>query len=377
MAFGKSADFEAGSRQMSKDWVPPGKLHTTLEGPDGVYEVWRGNLADPAIKQLNSRIQILVSMFIEGGSYIGSRPDSDGSDLDLSDADRWTFFSLYRKEPSPEDSSRFSYTFIGYSTIYRFYYFTPLTPPASPQEWELPKGDKDLSELPCRTRLSQFIILPPFHGKGNGQRLYNTIFDYYQKHEPTQEFTVEDPNEAFDDLRDLCDLAFLQKNPDFKALRLDLKVRLAKEGSVPKLVEGADKLESIRSQTKIAPRQFGRVLELYLMSQLPESVRANMEAETKSLTPTKEDKYVRKLWELLVKQRLYKHNRDVLSQIEKNERIEKLDETLRGVELEYARLLAAFDRSQKHAQGVASPNGKRKLDGEEEPPSKKARVEDA
>ncbi|KAM0248488.1 hypothetical protein ACHAP5_003434 [Fusarium lateritium] len=379
IAFAKSSDFEDSSKQMGDNWTPPGKLHTTFDSPDGQYEIWRGNLADPAIKQLNSRLQLFVPLFIEGGTYIGQDPDEDSSELDLSDADRWTFFALYQKR-KVEDKT--AYVFVGYSTIYRFWYFQSPTPPASPQsgEWELPTGSVDLGELPSRTRLSQFVILPPFQGKGNGARLYKTIFEHYHKIPQTYEFTVEDPNEAFDDLRDICDLQFLRTMPEFNKLRVDTKVAIPKKGTLPKLIVGSEKLEAIRLEAKIAPRQFGRVLEMHLMSQLPESVRPTMAIDEDKSTATNADKHQQKVWSLIVKQRLYRHNKDLLSQIEPAERVEKLEDTLQGVGLEYARILAALERSEKHAHGQSTANGKRKLDTEDDEQgssSKKARVDDA
>ncbi|KFA48170.1 hypothetical protein S40293_06895 [Stachybotrys chartarum IBT 40293] len=369
VAFTKDSDFEESSRQLVDNWSPPGTRHAVIDGHDGKYEIWRGSLKDRAVQQLHSRVQIFVPLFIEGGSYIGQRPDADpsesgGTELDLSDADRWTIFFMYKTRPSTEDPNRTSYTFVGYSTIYRFYYFQPSTPPPSPKEdWELPKGDFDLAKLPCRTRLSQFVILPPFQGKGNGAKLYNTIFDYYYQHPQTHEFTVEDPNEAFDDLRDACDLAFLRTIPGFNKLRLNTSVTLPKSGPVPRLIAGGENIETLRLETKIAPRQFARVLEMHLMSQLPASVRPSMSLEDDVPSPTTSDKHQERLWALIVKQRLYRHNKDLLSQIDTQERIEKLQETLGSVELEYARLLAAFDRAQKHSQAQSSKttNGKRKV----------------
>ncbi|KAL7789924.1 acyl-CoA N-acyltransferase [Trichoderma ceciliae] len=378
VAFVKGSDFDKTSQQLVDDWSPPGALHDAFEGPDGQYEIWKGHLLDPAVKQLNSRIQILVSLFIEGGSYIGHDPDPDTSELDLSDADRWTFFFLYRKQKPVDDQGKSAYTFVGYATVYRFFYFQPPpTPPASPAEsWELPTGDLDLSQLPCRTRLSQFVILPPFQGKGVGARLYKTVFKYYHDHPQTHEFTVENPNEAFDDLRDNCDLAFLRTMPEFRELHLDTKVTVPKSGPLPRLIAGAENLERIRLLAKIAPRQFSRVLEMHLMSQLPLSVRPTMSLDDDVPSPTAGDKHREKLWRLIVKQRLYRHNKEVLSQIDLPQRIEKLSETLGSVELEYARLLAAHDRAMKYSD---PSNGKRKLDETlaEATSSKRARVEDA
>jgi histone acetyltransferase 1 len=378
VAFAKGSDFDNSSQQLGDNWSPPGALHDAFDGPDGQYEIWKGSLVDPAMKQLNSRIQILVPLLIDGGTYIGEKPESDSPELDLSDADRWTFFLLYRKQKSVDDPEKSSYTFVGYATVYRFFYFQPPpTPPASPAEnWELPTGHMDLSQLPCRTRLSQFIILPPFQGKGSGARLYNTVFKYYHGHPQTHDITVENPNEAFDDLRDTCDLAFLRTMPEFRELRLDTKVTIPKSGPLPLLIAGAENLEGIRLQAKIAPRQFYRVLEMHLMSQLPKSVRPTMSFDDDVPFPTAADKHKEKLWQLIVKQRLYRHNKEALVQIPVSDRIDKLSDVLGGVELEYARILAAHDRAMKHSN---PSNGKRKLDASpaEASSSKKARVEDA
>ncbi|GJN68978.1 histone acetyltransferase 1 [Purpureocillium lilacinum] len=347
---------------------------------NGQYEVWRGSLDDAAVRQLNTRVQIFVPLFIEGGTYIGQDTESESPDINISDADRWTLFFLYKTQPSDIEPGKKSYIFVGYSTVYRFFFFQPPTPPQSPREdWELPEGHMDLAELPCRTRLSQFIILPPFQGQGNGHLLYKTIFDYYHKHPQTHEFTVENPSEVFDDLRDICDLTFLNTMPEFQALRLDSSVTIPKSGPMPALILGADTLEDVRKKAKIAPRQFARVLEMHLMSQLPPSVRPSLDLDAIVPEPTKADKHKERLWQLIVKQRLYKHNRELLAQIDQSERIEKLRETLTGVELEYARVLAAHERAMSHAE--TSPrresNGKRKLDeAEAAEPSKKARVED-
>lgn len=59
---------------------------------------------------------------------------------------------------------------------------------------------------------------------------------------------------------------------------------------------------------------------------------------------------------MLVKQRLYKRHRDMLIQIDKDERVVKLDETLQNVEEGYDVLLKAFDERASKVSG----NGKGK-----------------
>jgi histone acetyltransferase 1 len=358
-------------------WTPSGKLHSTIKAPDGIYEVWKGSLAEAGIKQLVSRIQIFVPLFIEGGSYIGR--DVEGNELDNeSDAARWTIFFLYRKSESPGVSDKSSYVFVGYSTIYRFFYFQPPTPPSTPpDDWDLPSEPIDLSQLPCRSRLSQFVILPPFQGKGIGARLYNTIFQYYLNHPQTRELTIEDPNEAFDDLRDLCDLTYLRTLPGFANLKINSKVAINKIGPAPKDILDVAEMEKLRQQAKIAPRQFARVTEMHLMSKLASSVRPGITMGPPTGGGSAAQKHEYKLWQLLVKQRIYRQNKDTLGQLEIPERVEKLEETVRSVEFEYARLLEKHSRISNHSVSDAA-NGKRKLVDDGAPGSsyKKARFDD-
>ena len=374
VAFGTEADFVEGAKQLSPDWTPPGELHKTIRDKGVTYEIWRGTLEDAAVKQMINRIQVLALLFIEGGSAIvdetNMRPNpSDG---------RWTIFFLYRRDASAEDPSKAAYTFIGYSTIFRFFYMAKDAAPTPPgTELELPRSDFDLAQLPCRSRLSQFLILPPFQGAGNGARLYETIFDYYYHHKPTKMLTIEDPNEAFDDLRDVCDLTFLRTLPEFAALRLRKDYQVPRKGVVKRDFLDLEAIGRLLKQSKMAERQFMRCVEMHLMATLPDSVRPSIpeRGAPPKPRPTAVDRHVYELWRLWVKMRLYVHNRDALGQLEHGERVEKLNETLDNVEFEYVRILSICDRRPKAAGGA----GKRKI-GEtemaERTASKKARVED-
>jgi histone acetyltransferase 1 len=86
---------------------------------------------------------------------------------------------------------------------------------------------------------------------------------------------------------------------------------------------------------------------MYLLGQIPQSHRAAGNPNIARLLVKKSratDENDRRYywWRMLVKQRLYKHHRDTLIQLEMDERIEKLDETLRNVEEGYENLLRAF-----------------------------------
>lgn len=358
VAFQKKKDFEDAIRQTRPDWTPPGELATTFTKDGETYEVWKGSLADPAVRQLVKRIQIFVPLFIEGGTYIHT---------DEPDDDRWTIFFLYQKKPVAGETDRVSYIFNGYSTIYRFVLYQTPTPPASPskagletrlEDLELGKVDFDLSQLPRRTRISQFIILPPFQKKGLGHKLYNIIFQDYFNQPQTVEITVEDPNEAFDDMRDVGDLLFLRKQPEFNALRIDTSIVIpGREGVAPNNVVDRAAAEAARQKFKIAPRQFSRVLEMQLMSKLPDSVRPGMDTERTTPRPTKEEKHEYRLWQLLVKQRVYRHNKDALGELEIPERVQKLNETIDSVAFDYARLLL---KAEQFKEDTASSNGAEK-----------------
>lgn len=393
-AFEKSSVFEAAVGDAAyASWTPPGELWQSLEAKGKIYEVWKGSLADLAVKQLVRRIQILVPFFIEGGTLI---------DLEEPDSllERWTVFFLYEKSTNPAPGVS-GYTFMGYSTVYRFYFHQTLTPPSSPPTEQTISGntykqrinrpadlefdltDSTTSEYSflrhtCRSRISQFLILPPFHGGGNGSRFYNSIFDYYFKEPETIEITVEDPNEAFDDLRDLNDLARLRKVPAFADLKINGKVVVRTKGPVPKDIVDAKTLQKIRKDIKIAPRQFARLVEMHLLSQIPTSIRQSLLPQQPTKIPDRQAReHEYHLWQILTKQRLYRHNRDSLMQLDRTERIEKLEDALGNVEADYARLLRAFDErnGKDGASNGASSNGKRAspMIEEDEPSAKKIR----
>jgi histone acetyltransferase 1 len=369
VAFAKDQDYSAALSQASENWTPPGEKIAAFEAKDGSYEVWQASFVHEEIRQFIKRFQILVLMFIEGGSYILNGTNDDDPTLD-----RWTAFFLYQKRPALSDPSQQEYHFAGFSTVYRFFPVETLTPPASPSNGEqshqsslddfnFKSGDFSLFSLPCRTRISQFVILPPFQGRGLGGNLYSAIYQNYLQHAETLELTVEDPNEAFDDMRDLADLTFLRTTPEFGSLKLDKSVVLPRKGAAPRNIVDLAESEKVRRKYKIAPRQFYRVLEMDLMSKLPDAVRPGIttDANGKMAVP-RGDAHLYKLWQLLVKQRLYRHNKDALIQLEHTERLEKLTETLASVEFEYMRLLALLEQRSATTPS-ATANGKRKVDG--------------
>ncbi|KAI1373424.1 acyl-CoA N-acyltransferase [Hypoxylon crocopeplum] len=398
VALQSKQDFDQALKSIPDDWTPPGTLVKSFEKNGDLYEIWHGNLADLAVVQLVRRIQITVLLFIEAGSYVGI--DAEGNDEPDYSLARWSVFFVYKKAVNPEAANQPQYTFQGYATVYKFWMFQQPTPPSSPgntpNNWELPEGDYPLNNLPHRLRISQFVILPPFQKKGIGASLYDCIFELGMKTTFTKEVTVEDPNEDFDLLRDLCDLKYLRKNvPEFAKLEINPDVRVPEKGGY--LHNNTDislsphdslsndgivniaKLEELRIKHKIAPRQFWRLVEMHLMSKLPDSVRPQADAVVSNPKASKADKHIYTLWRLLLKQRLYRRNRTILGEFEITERILKLNETLDNVEWEYCRILDRLDSKLPVANDPVVANDKRKSNGDagaRSPPRKKARVSD-
>ena len=190
------------------------------------------------------------------------------------------------------------------------------------------------------------------------------------------EITVEDPNEAFDDLRDYCDYRYLLENGAFAKISLktdiDPKLSARKIGvRVPtsKLLD-MSLLETLRKQNKIAPRQFYRLVELYLLTKIaPHNRQAGIARLTQRARATDPNDRAFYYWRLLVKQRIYKKNKDVLMQLDRGERVDKVEQTVGEVAGDYERLLRGMEKWQGGEVSGASERRdrkKRKVVDEEE-----------
>ncbi|KAI5987564.1 acyl-CoA N-acyltransferase [Pisolithus albus] len=274
------------------------------------YEVYHATLDDPEFKEYHRRMQIFILLYIEAGSYINDEEEG------------WEFVVLYEKRKRTDGTP--TYHFVGYSSLYNFYCF--------PER--------------VRLRLSQFVILPPYQRQGHGSELYKAIYHYVLSRPAVSELTVEDPAEAFEDLRDRNDLRMLLTHEQFmregfgdsgvtsshgggRVMKAKSRTRtqLAPLGNKGKGKMGppVDRAwaERWRKDLKIAGRQFHRLVEMLVLLHLdPVDVRAE------------------RAFRLQVKERLYRFNFEVLAQLEKEERLEKLEETFQSVRDDYLRILA-------------------------------------
>ncbi|KAL9025754.1 MAG: hypothetical protein Q9196_005476, partial [Gyalolechia fulgens] len=191
-----------------------------------------------------------------------------------------------------------------------------------------------------------FLIVPSHQSHSHGTHLYNTLVRTFLSSPQISEITVEDPNEAFDDLRDYCDYARLTANGTFAQIHLAkalpstlFQKRIGVRVPTGQLLD-LPLLHHLRIKNKIAPRQFARLVEMYLLSLLPLATRqsgtARLTQRARSQNESDRQWYY---WRLLVKQRVYKKNRDVLMQLERVERVEKVEETVGEQVGDYERLL--------------------------------------
>lgn len=350
-AFGRTS-----SHEKDTSFKPPGeKIHTyTRNGTR--FETYCASLADSAAREILENMQILVPMFIDGGSTL--ELDQDWT------AARWKLFLVY-------EVSDATYTFAGFGTSYRNFtfperkkavQFDPFSPSSQAldaflavdggtNQFAQPADFDSPLDLPSRERLSQFLMLPPWHGKGHGQELYKAMFTHLTIPDSVREFTVEDPNERFDDLRDFCDLLYLRANvPEFAELRIQTSIppeKLEARANIPvELIVPAGVRKDIMARTKIMPRQFDRLVEMHTLSHIPHQHRTRSRL-TKKMNATNDDDKAYYLWRLYAKHRLYNFNKDQLAQVEHEERVEKVESALDSVQHQYSETIAKVEERER------------------------------
>ncbi|KAI0355017.1 histone acetyltransferase type B [Trametes cingulata] len=269
------------------------------------FEVYHSTWQTPGFREFHRRMQLFVLLYIEGGSYISEAEDT------------WEFVVLYEKRRRRSAPDVTTYHFVGYATLYPFYCF--------PER--------------VRLRISQFLILPPYQQDGHGSALYTAIYQHVLASPSIAELTVEDPAEAFEDLRDRNDLKMLLANEKFMREGFGPEAVSSNGGKVPRTKRGkgrtmragagnmgppADRgwLEKWRTELKIASRQFNRLVEMLILKHMDPS-----------------DERAQRAYRLQVKERLYRFNYEILMQLDKQERQQKLEETFQSVVADYRRIL--------------------------------------
>ncbi|ORY53029.1 acyl-CoA N-acyltransferase [Rhizoclosmatium globosum] len=276
------------------------KIHEyTVRESDGiVYEVYKATFATPRFKAYNAALQPLLLFFIEGASAIDDEDDA------------WECFLVFEKRPVVGNAA-FAYAIVGFSTAYAF--------------WSFPDRK--------RMRISQFIIMPPYQKKGHGKQLYNTIKREFVSRSEVSDFGVEDPNEEFSNLRDICDVEFLVQ--EVERIRDSSRVVSLESLSRPATVGANGNQADIRSAInavvsnvkngvyKLSKAHAERCIEMVNLKYLDRA-----------------DKAAAQEFRLMVKRRLYKRNEEALNGMPAEEMKEKLQATFLNVEEGYREVLS-------------------------------------
>ena len=360
------------------DWTPPGELIDSYTRNGKRFEIWCASLADAKAKELLRRSQILIPLFIEGGTC-------QNLDNEPWTMERWKLFLLYQKDEIPSSPAASPYTFAGLATSYRLWVgLYPRVEVDPTNSEDLPSGaaleddgdsfedsdpidtDESTGTLKVthnplnsrsRERISQFVILPPFQGQSHGAHLYNSMYERFKSDPAVFEIVVEDPNESFDDLRDWCDLAYLRNNlPQFNALQIadrvdDALLQPTSFVPVDHLLPSSG-TEHLRKEAKIGTRQFARLTEMHLLSKIPSLNRNPKRISRKAKAADENDRRFY-FWRLLVKERIFRQHLGQLAQVDAEERVEKVEATLPGIQEEYERILKGAERRMK----LADANG--------------------
>ncbi|MCP8718518.1 MAG: histone acetyltransferase type B catalytic subunit [Asgard group archaeon] len=261
----------------------PGELIDSFELKDKEYEVYKIDLKSEIGYELHQRLQILVLLFIEAGSFIDAKDEL------------WNLYVFYEKGNSKDNSEP---SIVGFTTAYNY--------------WKYPGAEKfDSANHEVRIKISQFIILPMYQGQGLGQLFYTHLFNKWLKDDSIIEVVIEDPNESFDDLRDRADLKRLNEDPEFDFN--DVTTTVDKNW-----------IEKTRKRLKLEKRQFSRLLEIILLYKLKQGGFPDI---------TKKD--VR----LFIKKRLYDKNKEGLATLDDNTKKDKLQTAYQALEEDYYRIL--------------------------------------
>lgn len=283
----------------------PGKIVGEPFSRDGEqYAIYRLDLASERGIELQKRLQILVLLFIEAGSFI-----------DYLDP-LWDVYVMYKvSDPKfPE--------VVGFTTAYNY--------------WKYPGHALfDEGKVETRKKISQFIVLPIHQGKKLGGEMYLHLYKSWMQDGNVVEIVVEDPSESFDDLRDRVDFTRLVETK-----KLDLSSLTVAQASDPKW------FNELKTKEKLEKRQLQRLLEMAFFYQLSHNIASN----------------TKKAVRLFVKRRLYEKNKEALATLDGPTRLDKLQTAYEALEADYHRILEPITINVKRAapadEGVASKRSK-------------------
>lgn len=293
-------------KEEQKDYKIPGERVVEFSKNGEKYGIYKLDLSTAKGLELHKRLQILVLLFIEAGSYIESDDES------------WEIYVLYNEtnEKLPE--------VVGFTTVYNY--------------WKYPGFEKfDSDQIQIRKKISQFVILPIHQGQNLGGEFYQKLYELWLKDEKIIEIVIEDPNESFDDLRDRNDFVRLVDN---KLIDLDeLSVELASDKAW---------FNKLKTSQKLEKRQLSRLLEMLLLYKLKKHNNNNLS---------------KKKIRLLIKRRLYEKNKEALLTLDQPTRLDKLQTAYDALEQDYYRIVGPIKLSNKRSSEASQPKSKKAKSG--------------
>lgn len=246
------------------------------------FIVFKTPIVDDYTKKMHRRIQIFSLLFIEAASYIDENDPN------------WEIVWCFNKNTKQ---------CVGYVTTYKYWKY---------------KGGKDFDhsdEVLYRGKISQFIILPPYQGKGHGSYIYKSIFDKWSKDNSVVEVTVEDPNESFDDLRDRNDLEMLHSSGFFETIPDEYPIN-------------EEWMNKMQNKYKLEKRQFQRIVEMIMLNQ-------NLKG-----------------FGLQVKKRLFIKNYDALVEMKDSDRKDALQNSFLSLKEDYERIISVCNFSKRRITSI-------------------------
>ncbi|XXG48205.1 hypothetical protein AAC387_Pa02g2717 [Persea americana] len=203
-----------------------------LEEKASTIQVIRMDLRSMPVGELYSRLVPLVLVIIDGGTAI-----------DITDP-RWEIYFLVERKS--DESGENNVKLLGFTTIYRFYHY----PDSS------------------RLRISQILVLPPYHGKGHGRLLLETL-NSIAVSEDAYDVTVEEPSDYLQYVRACIDtlrlLSFEPVKPAIAKVASQLKHgNLSKKTCEFHSDPPASLVEDVRKMLKINKKQLLQCWEVLI-----------------------------------------------------------------------------------------------------------------
>ena len=126
---------------------------------------------------------------------------------------------------------------IGYATTYDFYQ----------------------TSIKFRSRISQFLVLPPYQNKGIGKKILNAIYGSYIGRNDCIEITVEDPSDDFMCMRNLYDARLLMNEGYFEEFK---QHEIITSSNIQKYKLSKEKREQIHMKLKLTHNRIDMCYEL-------------------------------------------------------------------------------------------------------------------